>query len=449
MAFPTSVPSNTDPTAGNTQNSPSHAQLHQSHNAEIVAIETKIGTGASTPAANKILYATGTGTSAWQGLTSAQLSALISDETGTGSVVFGTAPTISAPVVSTGTFASPVLTTPAVVTSINDANGNAVIKTPATAAAVNQVTITNAATGNSPRIAASGGDAAAHLNLRGLGLAKTVTIGAGAVNIFPYDYVASGCVITADAAASTLNFSMTSGIVVISGNPVTVASFSAAAATASRDTYVDVLDNGDGTGLVVKTGGNIVTNNAASPVLASNSVRMGIVVSGATNIAAASSINQGQEDRLLPIASSVAYTTTDSLGNLICPRDPNRRILGYAQRVSTFDALTNALTDITGLQTSVMVPTGRRIRISAPMNIYESGTVRRCDLVIREGSTTLTQSSSYPPAASNPMAVTPVYYATPTAGLHTYKLSIQCTAGANVSVESSTASPIFIMVELV
>lgn len=157
MAFPTSIPSNTDPTASNTQNSPDHAQLHQSHNAEIVAIETKIGTGASTPTSGKVLRATGTGTSAWgqtvlstdiATATSADLRGILSDETGTGVAVFGTAPTLG----------SPAITTPNITTSINDSNGNEVIKTPATASAINEITITNAAIGNSPDISATGGD---------------------------------------------------------------------------------------------------------------------------------------------------------------------------------------------------------------------------------------------------------------------------------------------------
>ena len=50
------------------------------------------------------------------------------------------------------------LTTPKITTSINDANGNEVIVTPATASAVNEITVTNAATGNPSRVAASGGD---------------------------------------------------------------------------------------------------------------------------------------------------------------------------------------------------------------------------------------------------------------------------------------------------
>jgi hypothetical protein len=64
---------------------------------------------------------------------------------------------------------TPVITTPKITTSINDANGNEVIKTPATTLAVNEVTVTNAATGNAPSIAATGGDTNIDVQLKGKG----------------------------------------------------------------------------------------------------------------------------------------------------------------------------------------------------------------------------------------------------------------------------------------
>ena len=42
-----------------------HSTLHGTHSEAIVAIEGKIGTGASTPVTNRVLRGTGTGTSAW------------------------------------------------------------------------------------------------------------------------------------------------------------------------------------------------------------------------------------------------------------------------------------------------------------------------------------------------------------------------------------------------
>jgi len=51
-----------------------------------------------------------------------------------------------------------------VIDSINDTNNNEVIKLGTTASAVNEVTITNAATGNAPVISATGGDTNINLN---------------------------------------------------------------------------------------------------------------------------------------------------------------------------------------------------------------------------------------------------------------------------------------------
>ena len=50
-------------------------------------------------------------------------------------------------------------------TAINDVNGNALLRVSATAAAVNEVTLTNAATGNAPSLSATGNDTNINLNL--------------------------------------------------------------------------------------------------------------------------------------------------------------------------------------------------------------------------------------------------------------------------------------------
>jgi|WetSurMetagenome_2_1015567.scaffolds.fasta_scaffold54131_2 hypothetical protein len=68
----------------------------------------------------------------------------------------------------------PSLTTPKITTSINDANGNEVIKTPATGSAVNEITVTNAATNGTPTISATGGDTDISLDIvsKGAGVIK-------------------------------------------------------------------------------------------------------------------------------------------------------------------------------------------------------------------------------------------------------------------------------------
>jgi len=67
------------------------------------------------------------------------------------------------------TLTSPAITTPKVTTSINDVNGNESIRIGATGSAVNEITVTNAATGSDPVISASGTDTNINLALNSKG----------------------------------------------------------------------------------------------------------------------------------------------------------------------------------------------------------------------------------------------------------------------------------------
>lgn len=64
---------------------------------------------------------------------------------------------------------TPTLTTPKVVTSIKDTNGNELIEVGATTSAVNQIKVSNAATSGVPLIEATGDDAAVPIQIRGKG----------------------------------------------------------------------------------------------------------------------------------------------------------------------------------------------------------------------------------------------------------------------------------------
>lgn len=66
--FPVSLDTSTQlpqPSAGSFTNSPSHAGAHDNESLAIIAVETKLGTGASTPSGTNLLVSTGTGTSSW------------------------------------------------------------------------------------------------------------------------------------------------------------------------------------------------------------------------------------------------------------------------------------------------------------------------------------------------------------------------------------------------
>lgn len=90
------------------------------------------------------------------------------------------------------TLTSPILTTPKVITSINDTNGAELIKVTATGSAINEITLANAAAGGKPTIAASGGDTNVTVKLAGKGT--------GSVEISKAAYTSS--TITSSGAAS-------------------------------------------------------------------------------------------------------------------------------------------------------------------------------------------------------------------------------------------------------
>jgi len=268
-----------------------------------------------------------------------------------------------------------------------------------------------------------------------------------------FDHVASGAVLAGLGYGSTLTASLSAGTCYINGILQTIAAVATQTYTASKDTYVDALYNANGTVTIVYTE---VANNAASPALAANSIRLGIVVSGA-NIAAVGSINQGQEFKVLPIASSVAYSVTDSLGNLICPRDPNRKILGYRQTFAAFSTSNTTATQITGLSCPVIVPLGRKIKVSIQNETSypsASGTpgpdVTIWDGVVGSGtqlaaSLVRTISTGQVAAPLQPFAIV-----TPTVASKTYNAGLHVTGGAGtVNFEAlSSVVPGGILVEL-
>jgi len=75
------------------------------------------------------------------------------------------------------------LTSPALVTGINDVAGNELVKVTATASAINELTIANAASGAGPTLSSTGGDSNIDINVtpKGTGdvvlVADTVTVG--------------------------------------------------------------------------------------------------------------------------------------------------------------------------------------------------------------------------------------------------------------------------------
>lgn len=251
-----------------------------------------------------------------------------------------------------------------------------------------------------------------------------------------FDFIASGGVITADSAGSTLNYSITSGVVYINGRRHTFNAVSGALVGANKDRYIDLLYSTIDNVATIVT--NEVANNAASQALASNSLRLGIVVGGATSIASAASINQGQEDRVLPISSSVPYAVTDSLGNLICPRDPNRKLLCQRRAVANQNTLTTE-TALTAMQIVIKTDGLRKVKLSANADFDCSATTNYPSMAIKESATYIKSRQGLESAGGLRQIIIDIVL-TPTAGTHTYTLVAQTNGGGNVSLIAGSPS---------
>ncbi len=433
--FPISLDVLTNPVNTNKLNNPPHALQHATANDILEALEAKLGVGASTPTSGKVLRATGTGITSYGQLdvttdvatfTSSNLRTLLSDETGTGLVVFSGSPTITTPSIAAITNGGTITIPSGTDTLVGKATTD---------------TLTNKTISGTTNLVRSSGANSSLIDSSSLQEDVERRQSEQA-----FDYIASGCVWTADAAGSTLLASMTSGVVYLAGKRLTVSAVTSRAFTASRDVYVDFSDNGNGTALITYTDNTL---NAASPALTAGSLRNGIIVTGAGSIAAATSINQGQENRVLPIASSIPYAVTDSLGNLICPRDPTRKILGYRQVITSPTFTTQA--QIVGLSVPVIVPTGRKVKIRAVFpDSRNSTTTQDITTAIWDGAvagTRLNYKVATVPAAA--AAITPdvEVVVTPSSASKTYNISAASTSGTTTLAGSST-SPIYAIVEL-
>jgi hypothetical protein len=84
---------------------------------------------------------------------------------------------------------------------IGDESGNEQVKFATTASAVNELTVTNAATGNAPSVSATGGDTNIDLNLTPKGIGRTTLNGMGKIQALTEKVTTS-----ATAATGTINY---------------------------------------------------------------------------------------------------------------------------------------------------------------------------------------------------------------------------------------------------
>lgn len=242
------------------------------------------------------------------------------------------------------------------------------------------------------------------------------------------DFVASGLIW---AASAGLVGAMTSGRAYIGGKHINKSALTHTFA-ASKDTYVDLPSTAKHSNYDDLTY-TAVANGAASPALAAGSIRLAkVVTSGAA-------------------VTSVTTSGFDSLGNAISKVSPVQSIIGYANVTATQAGITT-LTDVTGLSDTVLVPSGRAVKIMALVHPISSATGNNIQIAVLDGSTQLQLSTfTNVTQTSQPETVVIEWVGYPTAGSHTYKIQAGFLGGysGTLSISASTTVPSQMSIELV
>lgn len=361
-----------------------------------IAIDTKVGSGSSTPVNNAVLTGNGTGTSAWV----TTLAGL----------------TLTAPIISTisntGTLTLPTSTDTLVGKATTDTLTNKTLTAPV---------ITN------PSISIISGGASSQL-INSSGVAENIE--KRTKEMFPFDYVVSGGIWTGDAYGSTRNGSMTAVVAYISGIRVTSGAITAHLFTASKDTYISLKN--DGTVNYTE-----VTNNTQSPSLPASSMWLGVVVTAAGSIVSSPAINQGDPRAQVPTYANNYLAVSDWNGNLIHNTNPNGGLIGCRFLTGTVSGYTGAA-NVPGLDyLAVIVPTGKTIKLTAwsPQISSTVGTdradYRMYDSTVSPNATEL--ATAYGVAGTSAASwggVSLIVYVKPIAGARHYDMNLSRGSGS-------------------
>lgn len=126
--------------------------------------------------------------------------------------------------------------------------------------------------------------------------------------------------------------------------------------------------------------------------------------------------------------------------------DQDVATLGYAQ-VTADQVSISALVDLTNLSVAVTVGSSRRVKITAQARVNNDGTAGTVLGYIRESTTVLNLFAANSVIASGFTLAKGECVLTPSAGAHTYKLSMEKAGAGTFTVDADATFPPFILVE--
>jgi len=167
----------------------------------------------------------------------------------------------------------------------------------------------------------------------------------------------------------------------------------------------------------------------------------------------------GSNTYTMPSASDtlVGRASTDVLTNKDLTSSTNSfpgTTLGYAQITSMFSTSSTSFVQVTGLTTTVTVPSGgRKVKITAfSKSMYNTSSGAYSEMSIWDGTvgsgTQISDCTLLTAAANQEVPNSCIAVVTPSAGSKTYNVGLKASAGT-AAITAATTNPAFILVELI
>jgi len=254
-------------------------------------------------------------------------------------------------------------------------------------------------------------------------------------------FVVSGLTI---ATSGSLSTTIASGTAIINGKEVTL-SGTPLTVSASKDTYIDIKDDGTVVAVAVAnnvTSGMTLTTNSDG----SNALRIAKVVSSGSAIV---QVLQNAANSSPVSPNTLNWFGFDPLGNPVYNGAAQLVKIGYAETTVAQNTISTE-TDLTNLSIPVVVPPGGRdVKITAIVNTASGSAGSLASLRIKEGSTVLKAGQYAMVNTANAGTVMLIVkVSAPTAGAHTYKLSLAYSAGTGNAYADTSGFTNSILAEL-
>lgn len=154
------------------------------------------------------------------------------------------------------------------------------------------------------------------------------------------------------------------------------------------------------------------------------------------------------DDATIAIDTDTLEVKDAGIGSTQLAAGLGRGVLDYAEVTSNQGSITSSTVDLTSLTLTVTVRSGARIRITGCITVTTDVNGDTADFKVRESSTQLKRTSSTLPTAALGETLTVTAIETPSAGSHTYKLSLARSQGSGtLTMVASSTDPAWIMVE--